>query len=235
LSSLSAASLQKKESFEIKDNGQGDTELEAKLDEDVDNSHELHVQEDVNANADLDNRFDGGNDGSAEFEIDGQEGADVDDADNDNSSLEFHADGQEQIDVEGGDSRERQASEDANTDVEESEDVDGQDLDGNHDLGVQVGEDRDGGLDIDGSLNLNEDGVNSPVRLGDAGGNGRWPGADLEERQLRSTSKHFWSSVRYALVKACAIGLRGGERGSESRGSSKYNKDGFEAEHGLRC
>jgi len=59
---------------------------------------------------------------------------------------------QEQIDVEGGDGREGQSGEDANTDVEESEDVDGQDLDGDNDLGIQVNEDRDGGLGSDGSL-----------------------------------------------------------------------------------
>ena len=59
---------------------------------------------------------------------------------------------QEQVDVEGGNSVEAQSSEDVNTSVEESEDIDGQGLDGDDDLGIQADKHVDGGLSIYGSL-----------------------------------------------------------------------------------
>jgi len=224
--------------LEIKDNGQDDTEVEAERNEDVDDSLELHVEVDVNANGHLDDGMDRGNDGSNNFEVDVHVDTDIEDADDSNSGLDFRDDVSKQGDVETGNNIEAQSGEDVNFNVNESEDIDGQGLDDDDDLGVQVDIHGDGHLGFNGSLNLNQDRVNTSVGQSEAVGNGLRRGAHVEDRRshgLRSTSKHLYSRFSDALGEVCAISGDGRERRSEGSGGSEKPNEGFETEHGLRC
>ena len=138
----------------------------------------------------------------------------------------------EQGDVELGNGIERESGKDVNTGGNESEDIDGQLLDGDDDLGVEADKHLDVGIDIDLSLwmiivrehflkhdclketrtDFDEDRINSTVRLGDAVGDSlRSVTAGYDG--LWSTSKYVCShrrSVCNSLGHTCPIDRRAG-------------------------
>ena len=59
---------------------------------------------------------------------------------------------QEQVGIEGSDGTEAQSSKDVNADVSKSENIDGQSLDGDNDLCIEIDKHSDGSLSFDGGL-----------------------------------------------------------------------------------
>ena len=138
----------------------------------------------------------------------------------------------EQGDEEWSTSTEGESGEDVNTDVDESEDIDGQLLDGNDDLGVEINKHINCGLGIDLSLwvinvckifleygclketrtDFNQDGVNSTVSLGDAVGDRLWS-VTAGYDGLGGTRNYICShrrSVCNSLGHTCPIDRRAG-------------------------
>jgi len=126
------------------------------------------------------------------LEVNAQEGRDVEDTENGNGGLEFSGDVCEEGDEELSTSVESESGKDVNADGSESEDIDGQLLDGDNNLSVKADKYLDIGLGINLSLwmivirqlfleydcskesrtDFNEDGANSILTLGNAVGNG---------------------------------------------------------------